>query len=362
MRALKLFFILLSITTAYLTVYKYKYIQGLSGQSMPVHVSDMNQSKIKITGIIEQSLLMRTGKAVHSVSFTNINDSGDLIALWFSGESEAAPNVQIWQSYYIKGHWTKPTLAINQNNARHYMIRTFGNPVIYKQGDDLHLLVVVSTGGWALSRLDHFISKNHGLSWKEQGVLAISPFLNISTLGRNPPVVKDGKLYLPVYHECLRQYPELLVIDNRFNVIDEIRIHNSVGLMQPALLVEHDNLLGLLRNFSGYGNNNLFAIDSGTQFNKYSTNLRNFNSAIALTSLSNHRYLLVYNEGTDRSHLKIAVSKDFMFWETIYNLEINNNQEEFSYPAVLLSNGILHVMYTYKRTNIKHVMLKLDLQ
>ena len=350
---------MLSIITASLIVHNYHHVQVLPVKSVAVDASDIYQSKIKIAHIVEQNLLMRTGKVVHSVSFTNLNDNGDLIALWFSGDSEAAPDVQIWQSYYIKGHWTKPTIAINQNNARHYMIRTFGNPVLYKQGDELHLFVVVSTGGWALSRLDHFISKNHGLSWKEQGVLTASPFLNVSILGKNAPIVKDGKLYLPVYHECLRQYPELLVMDSKFQVIDMIKIHNSVGLMQPAVLMENDNLLGLLRNFSGYGNNSLFAIDSRTQFSKYSTNLRNFNSAIAVIALPNQQYLLVYNEGTDRSHLKIAVSQDLRFWENIYNLEINTNQEEFSYPAVLLSNGNLHVMYTYKRTNIKHVILKL---
>ena len=100
--------------------------------------------------------------------------------------------------------------------------------------------------------------------------------------------------------------------------------------------------------------------ESNHDFIKNKTNLQNFNSAIATAKLDNGQFLLVYNQGTDRSHLILAISSDLQNWRNIYDLENNKHQDEFSYPAILVFNNLVHIMYTYKRTNIKHVILQLQ--
>lgn len=57
-----------------------------------------------------------------------------------------------------------------------------------------------------------------------------------------------------------------------------------------------------------------------------------------------------------RTPLNIAVTRDGKVWDGALVLE--NEPGEYSYPAVIqTADGLVHVMYTWKRLRIKHVVV-----
>jgi len=302
--------------------------------------------------------------AAHSSSFTML-DNGDLLAFWFAGTKEGQPDVKIWHSIYHAGHWSMATSLVDPQmiaKANHRYVLKVGNPVIYRAVNNiLHLFVVsVSIGGWSGSTLNHLQSSDDGATWTQPERIVISPFFNISTLVRTSAVtLADGGFYLPVYHEFIRKYPELLRFDADGNFIEQIRITNKNRMLQPSIVPTGSlNAWAFFRNSSTDSESRvLYASrteDGGRKWlEPIATNLSNPDSSIAAVSLNDGRMLMVYNN-ISRAHLWLAISYDGIEWSPVYELE-NTIGGEFSYPSIQVNGNLIDIMYTNNRQNIKHV-------
>ena len=74
--------------------------------------------------------------------------------------------------------------------------------------------------------------------------------------------------------------------------------------------------------------------------------------------LSKGRILLAFNDSpNNRETLQLALSNDSgLNWVRIHTLE-NLPGQEFSYPYMIGGkNGLIHLVYTWKRKRIKHVV------
>ena len=91
------------------------------------------------------------------------------------------------------------------------------------------------------------------------------------------------------------------------------------------------------------------------------TEFKNPDAAISLRALRNGNLILAWNnQERGRSPLHIARSTDGgNTWSNPLMLE--SNPGEYSYPSVFQSSdGLIHVVYTYRRYSIKHVVLNED--
>ena len=94
------------------------------------------------------------------------------------------------------------------------------------------------------------------------------------------------------------------------------------------------------------------------------TALPNPNSGIDAVTLKNGRHVLVYNHtgvpkdkwGGNRYPLNIAISPDGQQW--FASIVLEEQEGEYSYPAIIQTDdGLLHILYTWKRLRIKHVVV-----
>ena len=181
---------------------------------------------------------------VHAGSLVELAD-GRVRAFWFAGNREGGPEVGIHTAVLdpAQGSWSAEKRILDRYQvAEHFdtHIRKLGNGVAVRDPDGrLRLFVVaVSFGGWAAGRLVVAESLDNGESWQLTDQLSLSPFLNISYLVKGNPVrFADGTLGLPVYHEFIGKFGELLRIDEANRVVERQRIGHGRKAIQPVVLI-----------------------------------------------------------------------------------------------------------------------------
>ncbi|MGV8933526.1 MAG: sialidase family protein [Gallionellaceae bacterium] len=296
---------------------------------------------------------------------------GDLFATWFGGSREGGKDVVLWGSYYLikSSTWSKPRVVVSPAETQAALgrhIKTVGNSVLVRGSNNALLLyyVSVSVGGWAGSALNVISSADDGKTWSTAQRLITSPFFNISTLNKCAAVhYSDGSIGLPVYHEFIGKFSELLHIDSSGRVLGKARITHGRQAIQPLVLpLAPQSALALMRDTGPAPGHVLSSrSDNGGQYwhaNKKLA-LANPDSAIAGLRRPDGSLLLVFNDiEVGRNSLALAVSHDQgTSWQTVRHIEQSKDSEEFSYPYLIRSSdGNMHLLYTWNRKRIRHVV------
>src|ERR1035441_4636936 len=144
---------------------------------------------------------------------------GKLAAVWCGGSREGAHDVAVW--FTTRGpldndKWSSPRPIVTRDSAAQETsryVRKLGNPLLIAEKDGRLTLVYVSVavGGWSCSSLNVKQSLDSGKTWSPSQRLGLSPFFNVSELVKNnaQPLI-DGGWAVPIYHEVLGKFPELL--------------------------------------------------------------------------------------------------------------------------------------------------------
>lgn len=252
---------------------------------------------------------------VHSPSVTQLPNGG-LMAVWFAGSREGAPDVDIRGARFdpVRQEWSPEFTLVSRESTQAALkrhIRKLGNPVIALAPDGRLWLfyVSVSAGGWGGSAINATYSEDGGTIWSTPRRLVTSPFLNISTLVRTSPVFhRDGSIGLPVYHEFLGKFAEYLHLSPTGEVLDKFRISGGRYSLQPTVVpLSEDSALALLRN-AGKSPGKLlasFTADRGeTWVEPVQVEPWNPNSSLAAISEHNHEkeILVAMNNLQDGRH------------------------------------------------------------
>lgn len=293
-----------------------------------------------------------------------------LTAFWFAGDRESAPNVQIAASQWDRAsqHWTAARFVVNRHQMAEklgYGLRRLGNPVAWRDGDGRMHLFVVATGwgGWAASRILQLRQSSSSralkdLEFEPVRVLPLSWLWNISNLVRNPPLpLADGGMVLPVHFELGTKFAIALHFDVLGAFVSTVRISALHDRLQPTFVMQSPtDWLALMRVQRERGKIAVSrTIDAGHSWSDQpDLDLENPDAAVAGLGVAPQRMLLAYNPSSKgRTALNLAESRNGHSWSVIDVMEQGADPDEFSYPAMVWSDGKLWVSYTADRTHIQ---------
>jgi predicted neuraminidase len=352
----------------------------------------------------------------HAASLVELNDGG-VRAFWLAGSREGATDVEIHTAVFHPGRaaWRGETPVASRAGAQRSLrrsIRKLGNPVAVRAADGRIRLfyVTISVGGWGGSSVTMTTSADDGKTWTPARRLITTPFFNLSTLVKGTPFLyDDGTLGVPVYHELIGKFGELLRLDKTGAVIDKQRLSSGNDSLQPVVLAQSDrNAIALMRYAGGRPPKRVLRVstdDAGRHWSHPEKSaLSNPDAALSGVVLADGRILVVLNDiESDRDRLSLVASRDGgVTWKIVITLEDQTGFRdhpldraryletaevlardsdatvpdpaghsraaaaqmcrgagcgfEFSYPYLIQArDGEFHLVYTWNRSFIKHV-------
>lgn len=314
-------------------------------------------------------------QSVHSATAVELAD-GRLRAFWYGGTREGASDVAIYTSVYSPkdATWSPEHAVVTRELAERQLrrhLRKLGNPVAGRDraGRLCLFFVSVSVGGWAGSAINLTTSEDEGETWSSPRRLIASPFFNISTLVKGVPLLlSDGTTALPVYHEFLGKFGEMLRVDVEGRVIGKTRLSWGKSSLQPVIVPRSGTEAVAFMRYAGDPPARILMTrtgDAGAHWSEpVKTALPNPDSAVASVLLAGGALLLAFNNAeANRESLSLALSVDFgERWRIARELEGESLAPrapvaEYSYPWILQDrSGDVHVLYTWGRSRIKHVV------
>lgn len=289
----------------------------------------------------------------HASTLTETHE-GEILCSWFGGSEEGAEDVKIWMARKNKKEWSLPVIAAEEKCP-------CWNPVLYTMpGGDILLFYKAGVHPQAWSG---FVKRSidGGNTWLNSFHL---PAGVIGPVKNRPLLLEDGTLLCGSSIESWQRWGCWIDMTSdqgsTWRKSNPINIDTELfGIIQPALIFSKDKIRLLARSYQIGYICTAESSDRGITWSLASpTNLPNPNSAIDAINLSDGRILLVYNHSKENRYpLNIALSSDEgETWDMKLTLETEPG--EFSYPCVIQTKDkLIHMSYTWNRTNIKHVVL-----
>ena len=299
---------------------------------------------------------------------STIAESGNvLVAAWFGGTEEKNKDVGIWVSRKIGDKWSTPIEVANgiQKDGTRYPC---WNPVLFKP-ENKPLVLFYKVGPnprewWGM----YMTSEDDGITWSEPIRLPDGIYGPI----KNKAVqLTNGDILAPTSteHDGWKVQIERSTDGGKtWTSTGDLNNPEDFGAIQPTILIHPNDTLQILCRTKNGVISEAWSYDNGNTWTKMvSTGLPNPNSGIDAVTLKDGRFLLVYNP-TDqnwgnRVPLSVAISSDGKLWKEVLELESVTDpekakEEEYSYPSVIQTkDGLVHIVYTWNRKTVKHVVL-----
>lgn len=313
--------------------------------------------------LVRSEFIAETPPTPSAHASTIVETPTGLLAAWFGGTREGAPDVGIWLARYANGAWSAPVevaTGVQPDGSRFACY----NPVLFRSNDGvLHLFYKVGpqpAKWWGM----HATSRDDGRTW--------SPAVRLpdSTLGpvkNKPLVLADGTVIAGSSTESLdansvwRVHFEL----SRDNARTWSRVYpaapangNPLDAIQPSVLSYKDGRLQAIGRTRSSQLFETWSTDTGRTWSALSLlALPNPNAGTDAVTLRDGRQLVVYNNSTTaRTPLTVATSRDGTHWTPVLVLE--DAPGEYSYPAVIQTrDGLVHITYTWQRTRVRHAVI-----
>ena len=313
--------------------------------------------------IVTSEFIFNTAPFVSAHASTIAETEDGLVAAWFGGSREGAPDVGIWSSRRECGGWTAPVEIATGTDERGTRYPCW-NPVLFEMPGGA-LTLFYKTGPrpsdwWGMVKT----SADAGRTWSDGRRLPagiLGPIKNKPVRLDDGTIVSGSSTESPDARSIWRIHFERSTDGGRTWTVVEPPAPQSgaeIDAIQPSILLHADGRLQALGRTRSQRVFETWSSDRGRTWTPLAlTSLPNPNAGIDAVTLRDRRHLIVYNHTTQgRSPLNVAVSRDGKSWEPALVLE--SEPGEYSYPAVIqATDGIVHVTYTWKRQRIKHVAI-----
>ncbi len=307
-----------------------------------------------------------------------------LMVAWFGGSSEGENDVRIWTARKPPGSdgFEAPVAVAAEVDVQDSPVPTW-NPVLFQPSEG-PLLLFYKAGPsprewWGMVKR----STDGGRSWSSGQRL---PEGMLGPIRAKPLELDDGTLLFgsSTEHDGWRVHFERADAElTGWQRTEDLSWEpEPVEAIQPTFLRYADGRIQALCRSQNGRIVESWSEDEGLTWTPLRrTVLPNPSAGIDAVTLADGRQLLVYNHqerdqgrwAGSRRRLDLASTRDGLQWSAALELENDplrptdgSQPGEYSYPAAIVgSNGLVHVTYTWRRQRIRHVVVdpaKLELR